>query len=72
MKRKLLSLMLVGTMAASMVACGSSADTATTDTASDDAAATTEEAAPAANVQSDEENTLTVYAWDETFNIPAL
>ncbi|MBE5915822.1 MAG: sugar ABC transporter substrate-binding protein [Pseudobutyrivibrio ruminis] len=72
MKRKLLSLMLVGTMAASMVACGSSADTATTDTASDDAAATTEEAAPAANVQSDDENTLTVYAWDENFNIPAL
>ncbi len=74
MKRKLLSLMLVGTMAASMVACGSSADTATTDTASGDATeATTEEgAAPAADVQSADENTLTVYAWDENFNIPAL
>ena len=66
MKRKLLSLMLVGTMAASMVACGSSADTAT------DSAATTEEGAPAADVQSADENTLTVYAWDENFNIPAL
>ena len=69
MKRKLLSLMLVGTMAASMVACGSSADTATTDNASGDA--TTDSAATEA-VQSDDENTLTVYAWDENFNIPAL
>ena len=69
MKRKLLSLMLVGTMAASMVACGSSADTATTDNASQDA--TTDSAAIEA-VQSDDENTLTVYAWDENFNIPAL
>ena len=69
MKRKLLSLMLVGTMAASMVACGSSADTATTDNASQDAA--TDSAATEA-VQSDDENTLTVYAWDENFNIPAL
>ncbi len=67
MKRKLLSLMLVGTMAASMVACGSSADT--TDNASADA--TTGGAATEA-VQSDDENTLTVYAWDENFNIPAL
>lgn len=67
MKRKLLSLMLVGTMAASMVACGSSADT--TDNASTDAA--TDGAATEA-VQSDDENTLTVYAWDENFNIPAL
>lgn len=64
MKRKLLSLALVGAMATSMVACGSGADTAT-DSASGDAAAT-------ANVQSDDENTLTVYAWDENFNIPAL
>ncbi|MBP3261388.1 ABC transporter substrate-binding protein [Pseudobutyrivibrio sp.] len=71
MKRKLLSLMLVGTMAASMVACGSSADTATTDNASQDA--TTDSAATETEaVQSDDENTLTVYAWDENFNIPAL
>jgi len=66
MKRKLLSLMLVGTMAASMVACGSSADT--TDNASKDAA----DSAATEAVQSDDENTLTVYAWDENFNIPAL
>ena len=71
MKKKLLSLMLVGTMAASMVACGSSADT-TTDTASTDADATTEEGTSDVAVQSDDENTLTVYAWDENFNIPAL
>ena len=67
MKRKLLSLMLVGAMATSMVACGSSDTTANTDAATgDEAAATTE------NVQSADENTLTVYAWDENFNIPAL
>ena len=69
MKRKLLSLMLVGAMATSMVACGST-DTASTDTAADGAA--TEGATAAADVQSDDENTLTVYAWDENFNIPAL
>ena len=63
MKRKLLSLALVGAMAASMVACGSSADTA---------ADATGDAADSAAVQSDDENTLTVYAWDENFNIPAL
>ena len=70
MKRKLLSLMLVGAMAASMVACGGSTDT-TTDSAATDGAAT-DSAASAADVQSDDENTLTVYAWDENFNIPAL
>ncbi len=67
MKRKVISLMLVGAMAASMVACGST-DTATTST---DGAAATEDGATEA-VQSDDENTLTVYAWDENFNIPAL
>ncbi len=68
MKRKLLSLMLVGAMATSMVACGSSS----TETTADTAATTEDGAAPAADVQSDDENTLTVYAWDENFNIPAL
>ncbi|SCZ78958.1 ABC transporter substrate-binding protein [Pseudobutyrivibrio xylanivorans] len=67
MKKKLLSLMLVGAMAASMVACGGS-DTAA-ETSSD---AATEDGAAAADVQSADENTLTVYAWDENFNIPAL
>ncbi|MBO6129806.1 MAG: sugar ABC transporter substrate-binding protein [Pseudobutyrivibrio sp.] len=65
MKRKLLSMMLVGTMAVSMVACGGSTDTASNGTQSEDGAST-------APVQSDDENTLTVYAWDENFNIPAL
>ena len=65
MKRKLLSMMLVGTMAVSMVACGGSTDTASNGTQSEDGAST-------AAVQSDDENTLTVYAWDENFNIPAL
>ncbi|SEA46788.1 lactose/L-arabinose transport system substrate-binding protein [Pseudobutyrivibrio sp. ACV-2] len=70
MKKKLISLMLVGAMASSMVACGGS-DAGSADTATD-SAATTEDGASTADVQSDDENTLTVYAWDENFNIPAL
>ena len=54
-------------MAASLVACGSGTDT--TDTASKDATA---DGVATEEVQSDDENTLTVYAWDENFNIPAL
>ena len=42
------------------------------DSSADSAAATEDGAAPAADVQSADENTLTVYAWDENFNIPAL
>jgi len=72
MKRKALSIMLVSAMAVSLLAgCGSSA-AATTESApaeekTEAAAETaTEEAAPAG------ENTLSVYAWDANFNIPAL
>ncbi|MCR5416851.1 MAG: sugar ABC transporter substrate-binding protein [Pseudobutyrivibrio sp.] len=69
MKKQLLSLMLAGSMAASMVACGSAGSAGSTDNSGDAAA---EDGAAAADVQSDDENTLTVYAWDENFNIPAL
>ena len=65
MKKKLLSLMLVGAMATSMVACGGSD---TKETGAGDGSAE----GAAENVQSDDENTLTVFAWDENFNIPAL
>ncbi len=61
--------MLAGSMAASMVACGSAGSAGSTDNSGDAAA---EDGAAAADVQSDDENTLTVYAWDENFNIPAL
>ena len=76
MKRRALSLLLVGAMAASLVACGSSAstdDTAAADTSADAAATeSSDDAAASTDVQSSDENTLTVYAWDENFNIPAL
>lgn len=58
MKKKLLSLLLIGTMVASLTACGSKGGD---DKAAADKAAT-----------SSDPNTLTVYAWDANFNIPAL
>lgn len=64
MKRKLLSLLLVGAMATSMVACGgASADNGS----AADGAATAD--VPAAESNG---HTLTVWAWDEAFNIPAI
>lgn len=59
MKKKVLSVLLVGVLAvSSLAACGSSSSSSS-DSASGSA-------------QSDDENTLTVYAWDANFNIPAL
>ena len=61
MKKKLLSLMLAGALAVTAFAgCGKSSDTASSDSSKDSATA------------SEDENTLTVYAWDANFNIPAL
>ena len=55
MKKKLLSLLLVTSMTAGMLAgCGSSGG-------SDDKSA-----------KGEDENTLTVWAWDQTFNIYAM
>lgn len=59
MKRKLISLLLAGTMVFSLAACGGSGEKADT---SDKEAAASEEGG----------NTLTVAAWDPAFNIPAL
>ncbi len=71
MKKKVISILLVGALVASMGAlagCGSSSsgssDTGDTGSA---AAETTETAATV-----DDGHTLTVYAWDPSFNIPAL
>lgn len=58
MKRKLISLLLAGTMVFSLAACGGSGEKTT-----DDKAATTNE---------ESGHTLTVSAWDPAFNIPAL
>ncbi len=59
MKRKLISILLVGALAASLTACGGSSSGGDT-SASNDAAAT------------DDGHTLSVMAWDPSFNIPAL
>lgn len=77
MKKKLLSLVLVGAMSTAMLAgCGSSssepaaADTQTPATDTQAPAADTQ--APAADTSAAGGNKLTVYAWDPSFNIPAL
>jgi lactose/L-arabinose transport system substrate-binding protein len=58
MKKKVLSMLLVGVLAVtSLAACGSSSS---------------DKSSGEKSAQSDDENTLTVYAWDASFNIPAL
>ena len=78
MKRKVVSVLLAGAMVASLTACGGSGSSATATTAAtgNDAAATTADGAASqaavADVASEDEHTLSVYAWDKNFNIPAL
>ena len=79
MKRKALSIFLASAMSLSMLAgCGSAADngSAPADTTASEPAATetaaTETAAASADVASEGEHELSVYAWDKNFNIPAL
>ena len=57
MKKRLIALLTAGVLAASMVPVTVFADDAD---------------APTADVSSEDENTLSVYAWDANFNIPAL
>ncbi len=57
MKRRLISLLTAGVLAVSMVPMSAFAE---------------ETEAPTADVASEDENTLSVYAWDANFNIPAL
>ena len=69
MKKKIVSLLLVGVLTMSAFAgCGKK------DAAKDDAAtdAATDESGATAMYTSDDENTLTAAAWDANFNIPAL
>ena len=63
MKKKLLSVMLVGAMVVSLAACGGSSSSSGGSEGGE--SATTE-------VTSGGEHTLTVSAWDANFNIPAL
>ncbi|MDY2911119.1 MAG: sugar ABC transporter substrate-binding protein [Agathobacter sp.] len=76
MKKKVISVMLVSAMVASMAAgCGSSnGGSSNGGSASNDAGTTsgTEAGGTTASATTDDPNTLTVYAWDKNFNIPAL
>ncbi|MCR5525758.1 MAG: sugar ABC transporter substrate-binding protein [Lachnospiraceae bacterium] len=79
MKRKIVSVVLAATMTMTMLAgCGSSASTGSSAAGSEAAggaaseAAGSEAAATTADVTSEDEHTLSVYAWDKNFNIPAL
>ena len=66
MKKKVISLMLIGAMVASMAACGSNGGSSDNKAAKGDTSATEESGA------SEGGNTLTVWTWDPAFNIPAI
>lgn len=69
MKRKLVSMLMVATMAASLLAgCGGDS----TGGDSSNSSSTTEKGGSADSGSSESGNKLTVYAWDANFNIPAL
>ena len=74
MKKKILSVLLAGALASFMLtACGGAPAAPAADGGAPALEATTEEAAaPAADVASEGEHELSVYAWDANFNIPAL
>lgn len=65
MKKKLISMLLAGTMVLSLAACGGGGSTGGD-------AGDGEDAGAAEMGTSDDENTLTVAAWDPNFNISAL
>lgn len=66
MKKKVISLMLIGAMVASMAACGSNGGSSDGNAAKGNTSATEESGA------SEGGNTLTVWTWDPAFNIPAI
>ena len=70
MKKKLISMLLVGTMVFSLAACGGNNGGNSSDGSSAGGDAQTEGSADMGT--SDDENTLTVAAWDPSFNIPAI
>lgn len=66
MKKKVISLMLIGAVVASMAACGSNGGSSDGNAAKGGTSATEESGA------SEGGNTLTVWTWDPAFNIPAI
>lgn len=69
MKKKVISLMLIGAMVASMAACGSNGGSDKGGAAKDN---DTSAAAESDGGASEGGNTLTVWTWDPAFNIPAI
>jgi len=79
MKRKIVSLMLVATMVVSLAACGSSksstsksASTTEKKTTATEKKSTATEKAKVASASGEDKSTLTVWCWDETFNVYAM
>lgn len=71
MKKRLVSAMMVGTMlAGALTGCGGSSGGDAAPAATKAAGA--ESSAATADVAAEDEHTLSVYAWDKNFNIPAL
>ena len=68
MKKKVISLMLIGAMVASMAGCGSYGGVKGGATKDNDTSAAAESDGGA----SEGGNTLTVWTWDPKFNIPAI
>ena len=69
MKKKVISLMLIGAMVASMAACGSNGGSDNGNAANGN---DTSAAAESDGGASEGGNTLTVWTWDPKFNIPAI
>lgn len=69
MKKKVISLMLIGAMVASMAACGSNGGSDNGNAAKGN---DTSAAAESDGGASEGGNTLTVWTWDPAFNIPAI
>lgn len=69
MKKKVISLMLIGAMVASMAACGSNGGSDNGNAANGN---DTSAAAESDGGASEGGNTLTVWTWDPAFNIPAI
>ena len=75
MNKKIVSLMLAGAMTAgALVGCGGGSGSKSSDDSkkSDSSKSKDTPTAKAVDVSKEDENTLSVYAWDANFNIPAL
>lgn len=72
MRRKIVSIMLAAATTVSLVACGSSSSTTSETTAASTAATDSATTAASEGTAAEGDDTLSVYAWDANFNIPAL